>query len=144
MRISEIDCESAFNEAYTDACMLSNRIELPVGRYTVLLSAKAARDIFSVLGYYGLDRRSVDEGYSPFSGKLGNRIVDERVNLYTDTGHPLALSCPFDYNGLPVKKTSVIEKGILNNVPCSRFWAKKNDFKTLEYGKHYNRRWRKL
>jgi predicted Zn-dependent protease len=75
--------------------------------------------------------RNADEGRSAFSKpgggtKIGERIVDERVTLYSDPADPELLGMPFDVEGLPMRRTVWIEKGVLRNLAYTRFWAQKN------------------
>ena len=105
------------------------------GKYTVILEPAAlmAGDDLSLLGglLYGLDDRSSDEGRSFLTKKgggnrKGEKLFDERVNIYSD---PLNLEVPgaaFDGEGLPTKRMSWVEKGVVKNMFYSRFWAEKN------------------
>ena len=74
--------------------------------------------------------RSADEGRSPFAKaggatRLGEKIADERVTLYSDPADPELLATPFDNEGAPVGRTVWIEKGVLKNLAYTRFWAQK-------------------
>ena len=105
------------------------------GKYTVILEPAAlmAGDDLSLLGglIYGLDARSADEGRSFLTKKgggnrKGEKLFDERINIYSD---PLNLEVPgnaFDGDGLPTKRMSWVEKGVVKNLFYSRFWAEKN------------------
>ena len=105
------------------------------GKYTVILEPAAlmAGDDLSLLGglLYGLDARSADEGRSFLTKKgggnrKGEKLFDERINIYSD---PLSAEVPgnaFDSDGLPTKRMSWVEKGVVKNLFYSRFWAEKN------------------
>lgn len=59
-------------------------------------------------------------------GKLGQRIGSERLTVVDDALRPGALgSHPFDSDGLPGRRTSVVEKGILRNYLCNHYAARK-------------------
>jgi predicted Zn-dependent protease len=47
------------------------------------------------------------------------------VTLYTDPTDPDLLGVPFDVEGLPIRRTVWIEKGVLRNLSYTRFWAQK-------------------
>ncbi|HHH49790.1 MAG TPA: TldD/PmbA family protein, partial [Saprospiraceae bacterium] len=80
--------------------------------------------------FFNFSARRADEGRSFLSNKgggtkLGEKILDERVNIYSD---PLSEDVPsrtWSGNGLPVKKTNWIENGVIKNLFYSRYWAKK-------------------
>jgi predicted Zn-dependent protease len=77
-----------------------------------------------------LSARNADEGRSPFSkqgggNRIGEKVVDERVTLYSDPTDPMLLGDPFDNQGLPIGRTVWIERGVLRNLAYTRFWAQK-------------------
>ena len=99
------------------------------GLYTTVLEPQAVNDLIPLLSG-ALNARSADEGRSasskPGGGtRIGERIVDERVTLYSDPADPELLGMPFDIEGLPLRRTVWIEKGVLRNLACTRFWAQK-------------------
>jgi len=99
------------------------------GFYTAVLEPQAVNDLVPLLAN-ALTARTADEGRSPFSkpgggSRIGEKVVDERVTLYSDPADPALLGQPFDNDGLPVGRTVWIEKGILRNLVYSRFWAQK-------------------
>ncbi|QNH62053.1 TldD/PmbA family protein [Hymenobacter sediminicola] len=103
------------------------------GKYTVILEPAALVSDEGILNrlIYALDAREADEGRSFLSkkgggNKLGEKMFDSRVTIYSD---PLNASAPgrvFDGDGLPVKRMTWIEKGVMKNLYYSRFWAEKN------------------
>ena len=77
-----------------------------------------------------LNARTADEGRSPFSKpgggtRLGEKIVDERVTLYSDPADPALLGQPFDPDGLPLGPIVWIDRGVLRNLIYSRYWAQR-------------------
>ena len=120
----QIDPQKALDDAISDAKILQQRISIDPGRYTVLLSASASNQLLSNMSYYGMNRRAVDEGYSPYTGKLDTKLVDSRVNIYSNPSDELLPARPFDFEGSNIEKRSLFEEGVLKNIPCSRWWAK--------------------
>jgi predicted Zn-dependent protease len=99
------------------------------GLYTAVLEPSAVNDLVPLLSG-ALNARTADEGRSPFSKpgggtRIGEKVMDERVTLYSDPSDPLLLGQPFDAEGLPLSRIVWIEKGILRNLSYSRFWAQK-------------------
>ena len=103
------------------------------GKYTVILEPAALVSDEGILNslIYALDAREADEGRSFMTKKgggnrRGEKLFDERINIYAD---PMNLEVPgnaFDGDGLPTKRLSLIEKGVVKNLFYSRFWAEKN------------------
>jgi predicted Zn-dependent protease len=97
--------------------------------YTAVLEPQAVNDLVPLLSS-ALSARNADEGRSAFSKpgggtRIGEKVCDERVTLYTDPTDPDLLGVPFDVEGLPIRRTVWIEKGVLRNLSYTRFWAQK-------------------
>ena len=108
---------------------------LEPGKYTVILEPAAAIVLLEQL-YGSLDARSADEGRSFLSkpgGKtrLGEKLVDERVNIYSDPANPELPTSVWNGDGQPQKKMSWIEKGVVKNLSYSRYWAEKKGVKPI-------------
>jgi predicted Zn-dependent protease len=102
---------------------------IPPGKYTAVLEPAAVNDLVPLLAG-ALNARTADEGRSPFSKagggtRIGEKVMDERVTLYSDPSDPALLAQPFDNEGLPLKQRTWVEKGVLRNLSYSRFWAAK-------------------
>jgi len=101
----------------------------PAGLYTAVLEPQAVNDLVPLLAN-AMSARSADEGRSAFSktggaNRMGEKVVDERVTLYSDPSDPSLLGRPFDNDGLPVGRIVWIEKGVLKNLSYTQFWAQK-------------------
>ena len=99
------------------------------GRYTAVLEPQAVNDLVPLLGG-ALNGRNADEGRSAFSkagggNRIGEKVVDDRITLFSDPADPNLRGAPFDAEGLPVRRIVWIEKGVLRNLSYSRFWAQK-------------------
>jgi predicted Zn-dependent protease len=104
-------------------------IDLDPGKYTVILEPSAVADLLrSMLGV--MEARVADEGRRYFSkkaggSKLGEKLFDERVTIYSDPNDPVAPESVFGEDGLPQRRTIWIERGVVKTLCYSRFWAKK-------------------
>jgi predicted Zn-dependent protease len=101
------------------------------GRYTVILEPQAVGDLVQLIAFYA-DARLADEGRSPFSkqgggNKLGEKIVDTRVTLFSDPADPQLLGQPFDGEGMRLARQTWVENGELRTLQTSRFWAQKQN-----------------
>jgi predicted Zn-dependent protease len=126
---SQIDFAAVSNRAIDKARLSRTPVAIEPGRYTVILEPQAVGDLCQLIGFYA-DARATDEGRSPFvkqggGTKIGEKIVDERVNLYADPYDPMVRAQPFDGEGLPLGRQSFVEKGVLKTLYFSRFWAQK-------------------
>ena len=94
------------------------------GAYTVILEPAAVGDLFWFLGD-GFNGLQVDEGRSFLSGKVGEKVFGENVDIDDDPYHPMILGRPFDGEGVPTKKVSLVEKGVVKELVYDRRTAKK-------------------
>ena len=97
------------------------------GLYTVVLEPQAVADIIPLL-VGSFNARANDEGRGTFSKKgggtkLGEKIADERVTIYSDPTDPDLLAQPFDMSGFPLRRVVYIENGVLKNFSYDRYWA---------------------
>ena len=133
-----IDPASIGRIAAQKAVASRNPQPIAPGLYTAVLEPQAVNDLIPLLAG-ALNARSADEGRSAFSKpgggtRIGEKVVDERVTLYSDPADPLLLGRPFDADGLPVGRTVWIEKGVLRNLAYSRFWAQKQGVRPTPIG----------
>jgi predicted Zn-dependent protease len=97
------------------------------GKYTVILEPLAASDMLGNM-FRGFDARSADEGRSYMSKKgggtrLGEQLFSENVNIYSDPMNAEVPSATWTSDGLSVKRTQWVEKGVVKNLSYSRYWA---------------------
>jgi predicted Zn-dependent protease len=126
---SAVDPEAIGRVAAQKAVASRNPQEIAPGLYTAVLEPQAVNDLIPLLAG-ALNARNADEGRSAFSKpgggtRIGEKVADERVTLYSDPVDAGLLGQPFDAEGLPLRRMVWIEKGILKNLAYSRFWAQK-------------------
>lgn len=99
--------------------------EIPSGVYPVVLEPPAVASLVEwlMLSYNAL---AVDEGRSFLSGKVGTRIAGEDIDLYSDPYHPLHQGVPFDGEGAPRKRLTLIEAGVVRDLAFDRVTARKH------------------
>jgi len=104
--------------------------ELPPGRYTVILEPAAVAGLLSWM-IWMLDAKSFYKGTSPFSGKLGSRIIDRRLSLLNQPAHADLLGNGFTSEGLPVIESGWIESGVLTQLLHDRYTAREHQIDPL-------------
>jgi predicted Zn-dependent protease len=128
---SQLDVTGVAARAIEKARLSRNPVAIEPGRYTVILEPQAVGDLVQLLAF-NFGARAADEGRSPFSKqgggtKIGEKIVDERVTLFSDPADPQLLSNTFDGQGMPVTRQAWVENGILKKLTYGRFWAQKKN-----------------
>jgi len=125
----QIDFPGLAAHAIDKARLSRNPVAIEPGRYTVILEPQAVGDLVQLMGG-SLAARSADEGPSAFTkqgggNKIGEKIVDSRVTLFSDPQDPQLLAQPYDGQGLPLARQVWVENGVLKQLFYSRFWAQK-------------------
>lgn len=126
---SELDFSEVANRAAEKALASRHPVALEPGDYTTVLEPQAAGDLNRLL-VLGLDARAADEGRSPFTregggNRIGEKVVSERVTIFSDPADPDLLDRPFDDEGFPLGRQEWIRDGVLERLVYSRFWARK-------------------
>ena len=134
---SQLDAANVASRAVDKARASRSPVALEPGRYTVILEPQAVGDLVQLISNYA-DARSADEGRSPFvkqggGNKVGEKICDPRVTIFSDPADPQLLGQPWDFGGMPLGRQVWIENGVLKQLIYSRFWAK-NKGKTATGG----------
>jgi len=134
--VSKFDANEASGVAISKSVMSREARAIEPGKYTVILEPSAGLGLLSGLGR-SIDARQADEGRSFMSKdggtKLGVKIVDERVNLWSDPLHPEVPVSTWNGEGQPLKKTEWIKNGVVENLAYSRFWAEKKGVEPVPY-----------
>ncbi len=108
------------------------------GKYTVILEPAASIGLLNNM-VNNMGQRPADEGrsflsYKPKEGedaekvpknRIGEKMFDERVNIYSDPQHPEVPAAPFGGDGYPRMKTQWVKNGQVVNMPNTPYWAKK-------------------
>ncbi len=133
--VTKLDTKSATQIATDKALKSAEAKAIEPGKYTVILEPAAVAVLLERI-FFGLDARQADEGRSFLSKagggtRLGEKLVDERVNIYSDPSNPDLPTSPWNNEGLPMQKTSWIEKGVIKNLSYSQYWAQKKGVKVV-------------
>ena len=126
--ISKFDAVEASNVAIDKAIMSREAKAIEPGKYTVILEPAASIGLLNNM-FRSFNARTADEGRSFMSKegggtKLGEKIVDERINIWSDPQHPDVPTATWNGAGQPLKKMKWVENGVVKNLAYGRFWAK--------------------
>lgn len=108
-RFADLDGRSAGQRAAETARRGVDPIELPPGRYEVVLEPRCVAYMLEFLTMYGFNARAVDEGRSFV--RPGERQLDERLWIWDDATDPRQPGLPFDADGTPKRRVYLVEEG---------------------------------
>jgi PmbA protein len=119
----KIDAERVGRAAVDKALRSRNPESIEPGEYTVILEEEAVADMVFYLGYMGFGALAVQEERSFMNGKIGEKITGDKVTIWDDGSDPRGLPLPFDFEGVPKKRVSLIENGVAVGVVHDSFTA---------------------
>ncbi|MBA2316845.1 MAG: TldD/PmbA family protein [Euzebyales bacterium] len=117
---AEVDPAAAGRRAAAKALAGTEPVDTAAGDWTVVLEPGAVGTLLVYLGFIGFGARTVAEGRSFASGRLGERVMDQRVTLIDDATGPQGIGAPFDFEGTPARRTGLVADGVLRGVVHDR------------------------
>jgi predicted Zn-dependent protease len=128
---SELDTRALAARAIEKAERSRDPRAVEPGRWTVVMEPTAVGNMVGLM-MNALAARSADEGRSFFSKpgggtRIGDKLFDERVTLWSDPADPRLLTTPFNGQGLPNRRMSWVENGVVRNLVYDRFWASRTN-----------------
>ncbi len=121
---AELEPQELAERAAQKALNSSQPQEIEPGKYTVILEPAALLDLlgFLVLDFSGL---AVHEQRSCLTGRVGEKVFGGNINLRDDVFHPSQTGAPFDGEGVPRQRVTIIEEGVVKNLVYARQTAHK-------------------
>jgi predicted Zn-dependent protease len=127
--VSRFDAAAASRIAVEKAAASREARAIEPGKYTVILEPEAAAGLMQFL-MFNLNARNADEGRSFLAKagggtRVGEKLVDERVTLYSDPAHADLPTSPWAGDGRAYRRRNWIEGGVVRQLFYSRYWAAK-------------------
>jgi len=94
------------------------------GEYDTIFTPDAVASLLNFVGMMA-SGFAVIAGYSALGNKLGKRIASDELTLIDDPHAPDSFNpIPFDHEGVPTKRNTIIENGVLRTYLHNRITAK--------------------
>jgi len=116
--VSSVDGAALGAAAAAKARAGLEQVDLPPGRYEVVLEPGAVSDLVSGLLWQGLNGKAVAEGRS--FAALGQQQFDAAVSLWDDSTDRQATGLPFDAEGTPRNRVHLVTGGVVTAIPHDR------------------------
>jgi PmbA protein len=110
-----------------------NAQELAPGKYTVILEPSAVLDVVGFL-FYDFSATALADKRSCLNDRMGKPIFGKNISVIDDAYHPLQLGAPFDGEGVPREKVTLVQSGVPKNLVYSRASAKAAKKKPTGHG----------
>jgi predicted Zn-dependent protease len=135
--VSKLDTAEASRVAIDKALLSKEAKAIEPGKYTVILEPAASAELLGNM-FFNMGARQADEGRSFLSKKgggtkLGEKIVDERVNIYTDPFNADVPASPWTGDGQARQKMEILTGGAIKNMFYDRYWASQKNVASVPF-----------
>jgi predicted Zn-dependent protease len=89
--------------------------DLEPGTYPVVLEPLAVSTLVGFLSFLSFGGRAIEEGRSALSGKAGEQVCSPAITIVDDVREGGALGLPFDFEGTPRQRVSLIDRGVFRS-----------------------------
>jgi predicted Zn-dependent protease len=123
-RTSALDPDTVVARAAEKCARDHDRVQLPPGDYEAVFEELAVAEILRIVSLTGLGGEQVREGRSFMSGRIGEQVTGESFTLSDDALDPRTIAIPFDVEGTPKRRISLVERGVAKGPVYDRVSAK--------------------
>jgi TldD protein len=117
--------------------------ESPMGRMPVVLSCEAGGTMIHEAIGHGLEADLVQQGLSVFAGRSGEEVAAPLISVVDDSTLPQKRgSFCFDDEGIPSRRTTLVDKGILKGYLFDRLAARKDGVQSTGNGRRESYRYK--
>ena len=132
--IDIIDFDKIEETAIQKAKLSKNPLSIKPGKYTVILEPAAVAEFLMFMNFYGFGGKFYLEGQSFISGKIGKKVLSDKLSIYDNGLDGPSAGMPFDFEGFPRKKLALIEKGVAKTAVFDRKTALEAKTKNTGHG----------
>ncbi len=132
--VAGIDLKGVADTAIDKGLKSREPVAVEPGEYTVVLEPAASGNLLIFLGWLAFGALAYQEGRSFLTGKLGQKVFGENITIEDNVYHELAGGLPFDFEGIPRQKVTLVEGGVARTVVHDRKTAKKAGAQTTGHG----------
>ncbi len=125
--VSTLNADAVADEAINKSLSARNPQTIEPGEYTVLLEEYAVEDMLNFLAFLSFSALAVQEERSFLKGKLGERVMGENVTLWDDGSAKDLIALPFDFEGVPRQKVTLIENGVARGLVYDTLTAQREN-----------------
>lgn len=118
-----IDPAAVAEEAAAKAARTKGAQEPEPGTYGAVLEHYAVAELLDYFGFDSFSGMGLIEEQSYLTGRIGERLFDEKVSIADDALDPRGLPRAFDFEGTPKRRVELVEKGIARGVVWDRTTA---------------------
>ncbi len=130
---ADLDVDALALRAAAKAVSNVNPVEIPPGKYTVILEPSAVLDLLAWL-WGDFTGTSYEDKLSCFLNKMGTQVFGKNITIRDDVYHPLQSGAPFDGEGQLRQAVDLVEDGVVRNLVYGRKSAHKANVEPTGHG----------
>jgi PmbA protein len=119
-RARDVDPAAVAHEAAAKAEKTVGSTQIEPGTYRAVLEPYALADLIEYFAHDSFGALGLLEERSYLSGRLGEKVFDEKVSIADDSLDPRGLPKAFDFEGTPKQRVQLIEAGVARGVVWDR------------------------
>jgi PmbA protein len=119
-RAGALDPAAVAEEAAAKAARTAGATELEPGRYRAVLEPYAFGELLDYFAWDAFNGLGLLEERSFLTGRLGERVFDERISIADDALDPRGLPKAFDFEGTPKQRVELVGHGVARGVVWDR------------------------
>lgn len=101
------------------AAASANPRVVPAGRYTVVLEPAAVLDLAGQM-FMDFSATAIRDGRSFLNDRVGTKLFGANVTIHDDVRHPGQSGAPFDGEGVPRRRLTLVENGVVRDIAYCR------------------------
>lgn len=114
--VATVDVGALAEDAVRRAELSKNPREVEPGQYDLVVEPYAIDALFSWLAFVVFDTRAYQEGRSLLSKRMGEKIMGDNVTVVDDGLSPETVPLPFDFEGVPRQRVTLIDRGVASGL----------------------------
>lgn len=126
-RVTRLDLERLLERTLKQCLHRHEPLVLPTGTYEVILEPEAVAELMGWLGYIAFGAKSVQERTSFLAGRMGESVMGREVTIVDDSTESAGLRLPFDYEGVPKQRVTLIDRGTAAGVVYDTLYGRMYD-----------------
>ena len=127
---AKLDFAALINQLNSQFDSLSNPVQIEKGKMPVILRPAAVLNWLHYL-IWTFDRRTADEGHTPFTDQIGKQFFGKDFTFRSSLDDSDLNAAKFINGGVPAENIDWIVNGVIKNMSATRYYAKQKKLKAL-------------
>jgi predicted Zn-dependent protease len=124
-RAADLDPNAVAKAAIERCEQNHDQRELSPGEYEAIFGDLCVAEALLYLARHGFSGQAFEEGTSFVSGRLGEKVTGSNVTIWDDATDPRGLAIAADYEGVPKRRLSLIERGVAAGIAYDSYTAQR-------------------